>query len=98
MKEKFYIGRYHNNAKELNALLIKWACINPKIKEGSFLCGRWFLLNEDRINKCIFYPIKRNITIDSCSFITTGEELTGKDRDRFDLMLKNNELSVEIYH
>lgn len=96
MKKLIYIGKYKNKCEDFKQLAIKWVCINPEIKDGDLIQGKTILLNLEKINRCIFYPVKNNFTVDSCNFIGSSEYLKGDMLKAFNLMVFRDDLSVEV--
>ena len=90
------IGRYINKSNGSNQMIEKWLCLNPEIKDGDFIHGKTMLLNLDKMNTCIFYPVKKNIRVDSCNFIGGKSNLSKNLVREFNRMISKNQLSVVI--
>lgn len=65
--------KYLNKSKDMRQMIIKWACMNQDIKDGDSLVGKTILINTEKMNSCIFYPIKSNLVFMDCHFIGSGE-------------------------
>ena len=96
MKNTFYSGRYKNTCLSTYDLAYKWVCMNPDIKSGDVIYGKTVLLNVVKMNRCIFYPIKNNITVSECNFIGDSTDLKGELLNQFKLMIYRDDLSLII--
>ena len=86
--------RYLNKSKDTRQMVIKWACMNQDIKDGDNIVGKTILINTDKMNSCVFYPIKNNLVFMDCNFIGSGEN-TNKGYVRlFNRMRDKNILSI----
>ena len=96
MNDLFYVGRYKNKCADFRQLAVKWLCMNPQIKDGDDVQGKTILLNLEKINRCVFYPIKKNMTVSDCNFIGSNKDLKGEMLNQFNLMIYQDRLSVVI--
>lgn len=96
MKRMIRVGRYLNKSRSTQEMLVKWACLNPEIKDGDVVRGRTFLLNLEKMNRCVFFPVKNNLVIRDCHFTGAKEGLKGDWLAKFKLMEYRDDLSVEI--
>ena len=86
--------RYLNKSKDTRQMVIKWACMNQDIKDGDSIVGKTILINTDKMNSCVFYPIKNNLVFMDCNFIGSSEN-TNKGYVRlFNRMWDKNILSI----
>ena len=88
------VGIYKSNGSQ--QMVEKWLCLNPEIKDGDLIHGKTILLNLDKMNTCIFYPVKKNIRVDSCCFIGSRKDLPKNLAREFNRMISKNQLSVVI--
>lgn len=96
MKNTIRVGRYLNKSRSTQEMLVKWACLNPEIKDGDVVRGRTFLLNLEKMSRCIFFPVKKNFTVQECNFVGAKDGLKGEWLDKFNSMVYRDDLSVEI--
>ena len=71
--------------------------MNPEVKDGDSILGKTVLLNLEKMNKCVFYPIKHNLTLVNCNFIGGKDGLKGELLKQFNLMIYRDELSVIVW-
>ena len=90
------VGIYKNKSNGFQQMVEKWVCLNPEIKDGDLIHGKTILLNLDKMNTCIFYPVKKNIRVDSCCFIGSRKDLPKNLAREFNRMISKNQLSVVI--
>lgn len=96
MKNTIRVGPYINKSRSTKEALIKWACLNLEIKDGDVIQGKTFLVNLEKMNRCVFFPVKNNLVVDSCTFIGSKKNLKGDWLEKFKLMEYRDDLSVEI--
>lgn len=96
MKNTIRVGRYLNKSTSAKELIQKWACLNPEIKDGDVVRGRTFLLNLEKMNRYIFFPVKKNLIVQECAFVGAKDGLKGEWLDKFNSMIYRDDLSVEI--
>lgn len=68
--------------------------MNKDIKDGDSIIGKTVLINTEKLNSCVFYPIKNDLLIMDCNFIGSKEN-TNKEYVRiFNRMRDKNILSI----
>ena len=77
-------------------LVRRWVLLNLEIKDGDLIQGRIFLLNKDLINSFDTFPVKTNVTVDSCRFFGGRDGLPKKYVAEFNRMVAKGLLSVEV--
>ena len=77
-------------------LVRRWVLLNPEIKDGDLIQGRSFLLNKDLINSFDAFPVKTNVTVDSCHFFGGMDGLPKRHVAEFNRMVAKGLLSVEV--
>ena len=96
MKNTIRVGRYLNKSRSTQEMFVKWVCLIPEIKDGDVVRGRTFLLNLEKMNRCIFFPVKKNLIVQECTFVGAKDGLKGEWLDKFNSMVYRDDLSVEI--
>lgn len=87
MKKLIRIGRYKNKSNDTQSMVVKWACMNPSIKNGDRFVAKTILINPEKMNRCVFYPVKKDLVFTDCAFIGVREGLKGDLLKEFDLMI-----------
>lgn len=88
--------KFINKSRNSREMIIKWACMNPEVKDGDSILGKTVLLNLEKMNRCVFFPVKNNLVIQDCHFVGAKEGLKGEWLAKFKLMECRDDLSVEI--
>ena len=86
--------KYLNKSKDVRQMIIKWACMNQDIKVGDSLVCKTILLNIEKMNSCIFYPIKDDLVVIDCVFIGSSENTNKADVQLFNRMRDKDILSI----
>ena len=86
--------KYLNKSKDVRQMIIKWACMNQDIKDGDSLVGKTILLNIEKMNSCIFYPVKDDLVVMDCHFSGSSENTNKAYVQLFNRMRDKDILSI----
>ena len=96
MKKLIKIGRYKNKSNDTQYMVEKWACMNPSIKDGDQFVAKTILINLEKMNRCIFYPIKKDLVFIDCAFFGSRKNLKGDLLKEFDLMIYRDDIGIVL--
>lgn len=96
MKKLIRIGRYKNKSNDTQSMVEKWACMNPSIKDGDQFVSKTILINPEKMNRCVFYPVKKDLVFIECNFFGSRKNLKGDLLKEFDLMIYRDDIGVVL--